>query len=167
MKAVYALYSEADTAQRAVDGLRAAGVAEHDITIVSGEPIENHPLGARDHHTWMFWIASGGGIGGLLFATWLTRMTQLAWPIPTGNMPIVAWWPNLIIMFELTMLGGILATVATLFVTAGLPSRAPKLYDPAVMDGKILVGVQNPPAASMSAIERALGTGGARVHTAS
>ena len=37
-------------------------------------------------------------------------------------MPIVAWWPNLIIIFELTMLGAILATVVTLFVTALLPS---------------------------------------------
>jgi molybdopterin-containing oxidoreductase family membrane subunit len=157
MKAVYALYSEPDDAQRAVEGLRAAGVAERDITIVSGEPIEHHPLGARDHETWMFWIASGGGIFGLAFATWLTRMTQLAWPIPTGNMPIVAWWPNLIIMFELTMLGGIIATVVTLLVSGGLPSRGPKLYDPAVMDGKILVGVQNPPSSSISAIERALG----------
>ena len=26
-------------------------------------------------------------------------------------MPIVAWWPNIIIMFELTMLGAILVTV--------------------------------------------------------
>ena len=40
----------------------------------------------------------------------------------TGNMPIVAWWPNLIVMFELTMLGAILATVITLFVSARPPA---------------------------------------------
>jgi hypothetical protein len=167
MKAVYGLYAGPDDAQRAVDGLRAAGVADRDITIVSGEPIEDHPLGARDHETWMFWIATGGGILGLAFATWLTRMTQVAWPIPTGNMPIVAWWPNLIIMFELTMLGGIIATVVTLLVSAGLPARGAKLYDPAVTDGKILVGVQNPASASVAAIERALAAGSARVHSVS
>ena len=38
-----------------------------DITVISGEPIEHHELGARDQATWMFWIASGGGVVGLAF----------------------------------------------------------------------------------------------------
>jgi hypothetical protein len=97
-------------------------VADPDITVISGEPIEGHELGRRDAGTWMWWIASAGGLTGLAFGTWLTWMTETAWPLPTGNMPIVAWWPNLIVMFELTMLGGILAAVVTLPVTAGLPT---------------------------------------------
>jgi molybdopterin-containing oxidoreductase family membrane subunit len=163
MKAVYALYPDADAAQRALQGLRAAGVADPDITVISGEPIEGHELGRRDRDTWMWWIAAAGGLTGLAFATWLTWMTETAWPLPTGNMPIVAWWPNLIVMFELTMLGGILAAVVTLLVTAGLPSLRSKLYDPEVTNGKILVGVENPSASSLSAIERALVVGGAQV----
>jgi len=165
VKAVYALYPDPNAAQRAVNGLREAGVADRDITIVSGEPIEQHELGHRDHTTYMFWIAAAGGLTGLAVATWLARMTELAWPLPTGNMPIVSWWPNLIIMFEVTMLGGILAAVITLLVTAGLPNWRPTLYDPEVTDGKILVGVENPPAGSIPAIERALGVGGARLKT--
>ena len=165
MKAVYALYPDPTAAQRAVNGLREAGLAERDITIISAEPIERHELGHRDHQTYMFWIAAAGGVVGLLVAIWLTRMTQLSWPLNTGNMPIVAWWPNLIIMFELTMLGGILAAVITLLVTARLPNWKPKLYDPAVSDGKILVGVENPRSDSIPAIERALGAGGERLKT--
>src|SRR5262245_47585415 len=113
----------------------------------------------------MFWIAAAGGILGLAFSTWLTRLTELAWPLNTGNMPIVAWWPNLIIMFELTMLGGILAAVIALLVTANLPAWKTTLYDPAVSDGKILVGVEDPPSGSMPAIERALSAGGADLKT--
>jgi molybdopterin-containing oxidoreductase family membrane subunit len=165
VKAVYALYADPHTAQRAVNGLREAGVAERDITIVSGEPIEQHELGHRDHDTYMFWIAAGGGLLGLTLATWLTRMTELAWPLNVGNMAVVAWWPNLIIMFELTMLGGILAAVITLLVTAKLPNWKPGLYDPEVTDGKILVGVENPPSGSMAGIERALTVSGARLKT--
>ena len=161
MKAVYALFADPEGAQRAVDGLRAAGVAARDITIVSGEPIEGAELGRRDHETWMHWIAGGGGAVGLLVATWLCVKTEQGWPLNTGGMPIVAWWPNLIIMFELTMLGGILATVLTLLITARIPSRKPKLYDADVTDGNILVGVENPPAASVSEVERALLAGGA------
>jgi molybdopterin-containing oxidoreductase family membrane subunit len=165
VKAVYALYPDPTAAQRAVNGLREAGVADGEITIISAEPIERHELGHRDHATYMFWIAAAGGVCGLWFAAWLTRMTELSWPLNTGNMPIVAWWPNLIIVFELTMLGGILAAVATLLVTARLPNWKPKLYDPEVSDGKILVGVENPRSDSIPAIERALGAGGAHLKT--
>ena len=165
MTGLYALYPDPDAALRAVDGLRAAGLHDRDITIMSAEPIEHHPLGDRDQATWMFWFAGGGGAIGLAVAAWLTRMTETAWPLPTGNMPIVSWWTNLIIMFELTMLGGIVATVITLLVTAGLPARRSKLYGAEIAGGGILVGVDHPPSIAVSAIERALLAGGGRVKT--
>ena len=161
MSAIYALYPDGDSAQRAVNSLKAAGLGEDAITVVAGEPLEHYPFFETDKSTWMWYIASFGGLVGLTFATWLTRMTELAWPLNTGNMPIVAWWPNLIIMFELTMLFAILAAVLTLLVTAGLPGRRGAIYDPQVMDGKILVGVANPPDAA--AVERALASAGATV----
>ena len=154
MSAIYALYDDGDAAQRAVNGLRTAGVAESAITVISDQPMEAYEFGEMNRATRIWFIASGGGIAGLAFATWLTRMTELAWPLPTGNMPIVSWWPNLIIMFEMTMLGAILATVATLLVTGGLVRRKPALYDPEVTNGKILVGVDNPP--RVEDVERAL-----------
>jgi molybdopterin-containing oxidoreductase family membrane subunit len=160
VSAVYALYASPDEAQRAVDQLHAAGVGDDRITIMSGEPFEDHAFAHRDKATWMWHIAAAGGLTGLTVGTWLTRMTELAWPLPTGNMPIVAWWPNLIVMFELTMLGGILAAVITLLVTARLPGRRTALYDPEVMDGKILVGVDNP--TDTVVVERALAGGEVR-----
>ena len=159
MSAVYALYPDGDSAQRAVNSLKAAGLGDDAITVVTGEPLEHYQFFETDKSTWMWYIASFGGLVGLLFATWLTRMTELAWPLNTGNMPIVAWWPNLIIMFEMTMLFAILAAVLTLLVTAGLPGRRGAIYDPQVMDGKILVGVANP--RDVAAIERALAVAGA------
>ncbi len=93
---------------------------------------------------------------GFVAATWFTRYTELSWPLMTGNMPIVSCWPNLIIMFELTMLVAILATVVTPIMTAGLARRRPPLYDPEVMNGKILVGVADPPEAAVASLQRAL-----------
>jgi len=156
MSAVYALYSSPDAAQRAVNGLYAAGIAQDDVVVMSGEPFEAQPFAHRDSATWLWYIACLGGFVGLVFSSWLTRMTELAWPLQTGNMPIVAWWPNLIVIFELTMLGAILATVLTLLITAKLPGRLPKLYDPEVTLGKILVGVAAPGDARMADVERAL-----------
>ena len=161
MRAIYGLYATPQAAQHAVDGLRAAGIGDARITIMSSEPFEEHEFAQRDRATWMGWIALGGAIVGLTFATWLTRMTELAWPLPTGNMPIVAWWPNLIVMFELTMLGGILAAVATMLVAASLPRRRPAFYDTAVGEGRILVGVENPTDAAV--VERALSAAGVDV----
>ena len=159
MSVLYALYSEPDEVQKAVDSLRKAGVPEKEIVVISSEPIEEYEFRHRDKATWLYWIAGGGGALGLAFGTWLTRMTELAWPLQTGGMPIVSWWPNLIVMFELTMLGGILATVVTLFITAKIPTRENALYDVAVSDGKILVGVESPTEGLRAGIQNALGAG--------
>jgi hypothetical protein len=153
--AVYALYPDGASAQRAVDGLRAAGVADRDITVLSSQPIEGYEFGQVDKASWMWWIACGGGLVGMSAAVGLAWVTEMSWPINVGNMPTWAWWPNLIIMFELTMLGAILATVITLIVTARL-GRGSRLYDPEVSDGQILVGVENPLASAVRDLETAL-----------
>jgi hypothetical protein len=163
--AIYTLVETPDAAQAAVDALRGAGVPDADIQVMSSEPFEHHEFGHRDAATWMPWIAALGGATGLATAAWFTQFSQLAWPLPTSGMPIVAPWPNLIVMFELTMLGAILSTVATLLVTAKLPRRLPRLYDPEVTNGYILVGVQQPvadAAAVTAALEHA---GPGRVRT--
>ena len=166
MKALYALYTDPDTVQRAVDGLRSAGVAEREIVVMSSEPFEEYEFSHRDSATWLHWIAGVGGVVGLLTGYWLTSLTQLAWPIRTSGMPIVSTWPNIIVIFELTMLGAILATVVTLLITAKLPSRLPHLYDPEVTNGYILVGVQQPSAdltARMTSALEAAGHGRVKV----
>lgn len=154
MKAVYALYDDGDAAQRAVNLLRAAGVSDADITVITAEPMEDYEFSHIGCESWIWYIASGGGLLGFLLAVWLTRFTEMDWPIATGNMPIVSWWPNLIVMFEMTMLGAIVSAVLTLIVTGGLARGGAKLYDPDVTNGKILVGVENP--ADGHQVERAL-----------
>lgn len=160
MTAIYGLYDNPETAQRAVDGLRAAGVANADIQVMSSEPFEEYEFSHKDSATWMHWIAGVGGVAGLIAAYLLTTITQQSWPIKTSGMPIVAPWPNLIVMFEMTMLGAILATVLTVFVSAKLPRPLPVLYDPEVSDGYILVGVQAPALASVPLCASALEAAG-------
>jgi len=154
MNALYALYSDGHQAQRAVDRLRAAGVTDDDITVISAEPMEDFEFSEIGKSSWMWYIACGGGLIGFVLSTWLAWVTETSWPLNTGGMPTVAWWPNLIIIFEMTMLGAILATVITLIVAGGLGRRRPAFYDPEVVNGKVLVGVENPRAAAD--VERAL-----------
>jgi hypothetical protein len=165
VKAVYALYPNGQSAQQAVNRLRAAGIADRDITVISSHPMEDYEFGHMDSATWIWWIACGGGLVGMAAALALAWITETSWPINTGGLPIWAWWPNLIITFELTMLGAILATVTTLVVTARL-GRGSTFYDPAVSDGQILVGVERPAASALSGLQAALAAApGAQVKT--
>jgi hypothetical protein len=161
MKAVYGLYADPNIAQQAVINLRSAGVADQDITVISSEPFEHFEFGNRDAKTAMPWIAAVAGITGLVLTYYLLGLSQRSWPLVTSGMPIVPLWTNLIIIFEMTMLSAIIATVVTLLITAGLPSRGGKLYDPEVSDGYILVGVEDP--ADAESLERALTLDGGRV----
>src|SRR6185436_3453473 len=108
----------------------------------------------RDHHSYMTWIAGLGGLIGMTTGYLLTSVTQKLWAINTGGMPIVTNWTNLIVIFELTMLGAVFATVLTLLASARIPTRVPQLYDAEISRGKILVGVANP--AHAEKVERAL-----------
>ncbi|HUR33606.1 MAG TPA: quinol:electron acceptor oxidoreductase subunit ActD [Vicinamibacterales bacterium] len=156
MKSVYALYTSGDAAQRAVNSLRSAGYGDNDITVISAAPMEEFEFSHIGRESFQWYIACGGALLGFLASTWLTTFGENAWPISVGNMPIVAWYPNLIVVFEMTMAGAIISTVITLVVTAGLARRMPKLYDPEVTAGKILVGIASPRDESGADVERAL-----------
>jgi len=155
VKAIYGLYADGQAAQQAVNRLRAEGFTDREITVLSPQPMEDYEFGRWDKATWMWWIACGGGLVGMATALGLTWVTEMSWQIDVGGLPSFAWWPNLIIVFELTMLGAIVATVATLVVTAPLGRRS-TLYDPEVSDGKILVGIEDPPDNVIPKLEAAL-----------
>ena len=163
MTAIYGLYDKPDAAQRAYTGLKRAGIAPRDITVVSSEPFEAFEFSHRDHSMILFRLALVGGIAGFVFGVLLTYGTEVAWPLVTGGMPIIAWWPNLVIIFELTMLGSIVTTVVSLLITASLPRFREPIYDPAVADGKILVGVPLSAPGAADAIRNAFTASGALV----
>jgi hypothetical protein len=120
---------------------------------VSSEPFEGYDFGGNREKNYMFPLAALGGIVGGSFGYWLASFTQRAYPLNTGSMPIVTSWTNGIVIYELTMLGAILTTLVTLLITAGLPNYKPRLSDPEIWTGKILVGVTDPPEGARAALE--------------
>lgn len=166
MKAVYALVSTPNSAQRAVDALRAAsrdlGFSADKIVVLSGEPIEGVEFTEQHARGFLFPLAALGGIIGGFTGYFLTTLTQHAYGIPTGGMPISPTWTNGIIVYELTMLGAILATLISLLVTAGLPNwKAGRFTDPEIWTGKILVGVADPPDSAAKEVAERLRRSGA------
>jgi hypothetical protein len=161
VEAIYGLYGDPASAQRAVNSLRQAGITDRDIAVVSSEPFEEYDFGRLDHRTPMPWLAALGGLVGGTSGYLLASMSQRIYPLVTGGMPIAPRWTNGIITYELTMLGAILATLLTLLVGIRLPDWRTRVYDPEVSDGKILVGVLNPAEASRAELERLLLAAGA------
>lgn len=148
MNAIYGLFSDPDTAGKALKTLRATSSPWHisgdGIVVISSEPLEDEDMGLPKQRTPMPWLAALGGLIGGSAGYALATFTQRTYPLPTGGMPIVALWPTGIVMYELTMLGAILATLATFLITARLPDYRKRLYDPEISDGKILIGVVDP-----------------------
>jgi hypothetical protein len=166
MKTLYALYSEPEAAQQALDLLRAASsqlkINSRQIVVISGEPHEGYAF-TDEHHTgtpyrWALLGAIVGGLSGYL----LTTLSQKSYPIVTGGMSLTPAWTNGIIVYELTMLGAILTTLVVLLVGAGLPSFKPVITDPEIAAGRILVGVVDPPATAQSELEDRLRQAGAQ-----
>ena len=159
MKALYALYSEGSAAQRAVDGLRAAGMPDSEITVITGEPMEDFEFSHIGQKNNLWYVACGGGLLGFTAISSLAYYTSTDWPMNVGNMATVSGWAFLVPIFEVTMLGAILATVFTLIASSGLARRRHFLYDPEVTSGKILVGVEHPAENKVPLLENALRLG--------
>ena len=165
MRVLYGLYTDPEDAQRAYDALRGNGTTpgfdDRHIAIVSSEPFDGFDFFKQDHKTILPWISAlgglVGGVGGFFFAAY----TQAVYPIPTGGMPIVPFYADGIITYELTMLGAVLATLVTALITTRLPNWRRKFYDPEVSEGKILIGVVDAPESSLAEVKSKLLTAGA------
>ena len=157
MKAIYALYPDGAAAQAAVNRLRAAGLDERRITIRSARPMSEWEFGRIDRATWMWWIACLGGLVGAGFAALYVRAAATQWELNVGGLPTISWWSAGVITFEMTMLGAVLASVATFIVSAGLGRGRGVLGEPDLSGGRILVGVERPSASTVDAVRAALG----------
>jgi hypothetical protein len=167
MNAIYGLFPDSGSARRAMTALRAESsrlrIKPHAIEVMSCEPLEEDGFGWEEQHTPMPWFAVLGALVGGTAGYALAAFTQRTYPLPTGGMPIVAMWPTGIVMYELTMLGAILATIVTFLIAAGLPNYRERLYDPEVTNGKILVGVSDPDANSRTELKRLLQDGAEQI----
>lgn len=137
------VFREVDTAIRAIETLRAAGLTE----LESYSPLPNHDLEHALHRPQspvrVFTLVGAltGTATGFALAIW----TSLDWPLITGGKPIVSLPPFVVIAFEMTILFGALATVVGLVINARLgPGGKSFAYDPSFSAGSFGVLVDAP-----------------------
>lgn len=123
--------------------LKREGFADEAITIMSDEPIHMDEDLIESGKSRIGICAIVGGVIGASAALLLTVTTSREVGLVTGGMPIVVPWALGIIVFELTALGAILATLGCMIYEAKLLRGRPlRHYDPAVADGKIVIAVE-------------------------
>lgn len=141
----HAVFTSPSDAREALRQLDEAGVPGSDIEVRSSVPHEGvHPVGAGPRTRVPLMAAVGGLVGGI-GAFLLTSLSSLAYPLPTGGMPIVPGPTTGIITFEGLAIGAILFTVATVLFEGrvlGLASH-PRPIDRYVAAGSIIVSVKS------------------------
>lgn len=139
---ILAIFETADEAHAAVRDLQSGGLPRGAITIMSSEPLHSPRPGEQPKsHIASFAIA--GGVIGATFAILLTVWTSRRVDLVTGGMPIVTPWAFGIIVFELSALGVILATLSRMVFEARLARRGSLAdYDEVVADGRVVISVK-------------------------
>lgn len=131
------LFHEATPTADTIDQLRQLGVPDEKITVMSGIPYRPQMLGRRHTYERLVPIALMGALGGFLTAVFLTVGTPLLYPLIVGGQPVVPVPPSLIILFELTMLGTMIATFAGLLAESRFPIFGRGVYDHRITEGHI------------------------------
>lgn len=126
---IIGIFAHLDSFTRGIRDLRDSGYAD----LVAFSPVPRHEieeaLEGGKSPVRVFTLI-GGILGGLTGAA-LTITASLHYPLVTGGKPIISIPPYLIIVFELTILFGALATILGMLINMRLPRlRLEPIYDP-------------------------------------
>lgn len=146
---ILGVFAHVDTTVRALEDLRARGY--HDLTVYTPLPVhEIEDVLERDRpvsRVRVFTLL--GGLAGLVSAWLLTQWTALKWDLFVGGKPPIGFPvspPYIIIMFEMMVLFGGVATLIGMVVLARLPKLTPSsTYDPRFTNDRFGVAVHCAP----------------------
>ena len=133
------LFEKPDSAADAMDGFNNGGYELGSFDVLTGTPYPEGAFGEHVPQHRLFRFPAIGAIVGFTLAVFLTAGTQIAYPLVTGGKPILSIFAMLIIMYEMTMLAGVIATVVGIIFESRLPNLAPGVYDKRITEG--LIGV--------------------------
>jgi hypothetical protein len=134
-----ALFKDIDPAAEAIERLRAMGVPDDQMDIVSGIPLLETALGRPKKHTNVGRLALGGAGAGFLLGLFLAYVTPYLFTVHVGGQPVYPIPPGIIIVFEMSMLGLMGMAFLGVFLESNFPAYHPMKYVPELSNGKIAV----------------------------
>jgi hypothetical protein len=132
-----AIFPDLEPAADAIDQLRALGVPDEQMNVISGVPVTEAMLGRPRQWTNVSRLALGGALAGFAIGAFLAFGTPNLYPVQVGRQAFVPMPPSIVVIFELTMLGLLLSTFLGVFLDSYFPSYRPMHYVPEISDGKI------------------------------
>ena len=143
-KSVLAVFADLDPAADAIEQLRAMGIHDDCMNVISGIPVTEAMLGRPSQWTNVPRLAMGGAILGFLAGAFLAFVSPTMYEIKVGGQYFVPGPPSVVVIFELTMLGMLLSTFLGVFLDSYFPSYRPMEYVKEVSDGKIAILIECP-----------------------
>jgi len=142
-----ALFKEdqVDLAAEAIGTLHSLGIADSEITVISGVPFSEKILGRPMAWTRVGLIGVAGAVVGFITAQLLNVGTVALYPLRVGGMPYFPIPTSIVVTFELTMLGLLISTFLGVFIETISPSYGPSGYHPKISDGHIGILFTCPP----------------------
>ena len=137
-----AIFREPDAVAGAVRALRAAAFAARDLTVLSSAPYPEGTFGEEPEPHRLYVFPFVGAACGFAVGLLVTIGTQLAFPMVTGGKPLLSIPPMLNVLFEATLLGAIVFTVAGVIFESRLPSFSGLPHDPRIADGYLGLAVR-------------------------
>src|ERR671936_2380772 len=140
--ALLGLFREPEAVVQAMDDLKAGGFAGRELEVLSGVPYPEGAFGEEPVRHRLFAFPFVGAACGLAVGLLLTIGTQLAFPLVTGGQPLLAIPPMINVLYEGTLLGAIVFTVAGVIFESRLPDFSGDPYDPRISEGYVGVLVR-------------------------
>ena len=138
-------FQDLDHAVETLDRLRAFGIADKDITIVSSLPHSHKVMGRPEIKTKLPLISMASAVAGLLVGLLITIVTPNLYVIHVGGQAVVPIPPTAVLVYEFTMLFLILGTFLGVVILNSLPAPGPQYEGPALTDDRIGLLFQCPP----------------------
>jgi hypothetical protein len=139
---VAAAFEHLDSLLAAIGALRARGF--QDLEAFSPVPCHALEHALPERRSPVRYATFSGALAGMAVAFLLTILTALLWDLITGGKPVVSLPPFLVPVFELTVLGGGLATLLAVLHFSRLPARKSAGFDPRFTDDRFGLFVETP-----------------------
>jgi hypothetical protein len=153
------IFRDIESAGSAVEHLLREGFVEAQITSLTSVPYPDGVLVKTDQRSWFRWLTLACGIIGAGAGFCLAAGTAWLYPVKTGDKPIISSYPTGIVTYELTMLFALVGTIVGMFLEMRLPPWRKRLYDPAIGEGCIGIGVAVHPGGEAVTCERGVEPG--------
>jgi hypothetical protein len=157
-------FTDVEPTADALDELRARGIADDQISVMSSLPYSPKLLGRPSVRTRLPTISLTSAIVGLLAGIFFTIITPHLYIIRVGGQPIVPLPPTFLLLYEFIMLLLIVGTFGGFLALNHFPSGKATYYDPKLNDGRISLVVHVPPGQKDEAVAALEAHGAVDIH---